>query len=205
MPTSYFPPRGEAILPLPVPTRPVVNVRSTFLSGSLAGMKASGHYDVYLRALPQEHHEVVLSAIPGVWLPLAVAKAHYRACESVGLPPGEVTKRGRVALERLGGVVYGTALQMARQVGTTPWTLLPGLQRFWDRAYDGGGIAVYKLGPKDARIDLVDCGLCEIGYYRLALAGIVEGFVSLFSGSVYVHEGRPPAGAESASYRAQWA
>jgi hypothetical protein len=201
----YVRPRGDVVLAMPDAVKPVAKVKSTFILGSIGGLKASGHYEAYVERLGEAERAILLAAVPATWLSLEVAIAHYRVCESFGFPPSEGARRGRAALERLGGTVYGTALQMARQAGATPWTVLPALQRFWSRAYDGGGIAVYKLGPKDARVDLLACGLCQIPYYRHALSGLLEGLTALFCGTLFLREGRQPAGAESATYRAQWA
>jgi hypothetical protein len=201
----YTPPRGEVVLAFPEPIKPLANVRSTFVVGSIDTMKAAGQYDAYVAAVAAEHRAALLGAVPAMWIPVAVAAAHYQACDTLGLPSAEAARRGRAALERLGGLVYGTALQMAKQAGATPWTVLPALQRFWSRAYDGGGIAVYKVGPKDARIDLVSCGLCQVPYYRHALGGLLEGLTGLFCSTLYFLETKQPAGPESVSYRAQWA
>jgi hypothetical protein len=200
----YVPPQAEVILRLPSPIKPIAHVRSAFILGSIAGMKESGHYDAYLRVLPEQHRMEILTAVAGTWLPVATAVAHYRACDKLGLGTADASRRGRAAFERLGGIAYGTALQMARQAGATPWTFLPSLQRFWGRAYDGGALAVYKLGPKDARIDLLASSLCEVPYYRHALGGLLEGLVSLFCKKVYLRDGRQPDGAESASFRTEW-
>jgi hypothetical protein len=201
----YVPPRGELVLAFPEPIIPLGKVRSTFVIGSIDTMRATGHYDSYVAQLAPADRDTLLAAVPATWLPVAIAAAHYRACDALGLPSSDAASRGRAALERLGGLVYGTAVQMAKQAGATPWIVLPALQRFWSRAYDGGGIAVYKLGPKDARIDLVACALCQVPYYRHALRGLLEGLTSLFAGKLYLREARQPAGPDSASYRAQWA
>jgi hypothetical protein len=202
----YVPPRSEVVLAFPEPIKPLGKVRSTFVIGSIDTMKGAGQYEAYVAHLAAEHRDALLGAVPATWLPVDVATAHYRACNALGLAPSEAARRGGAALERLGGLVYGTALQMAKQAGATPWTVLPALQRFWSRAYDGGGIAVYKVGPKDARVDLVSCGLCQVPYYRHALAGLLQGLIALFCGTLYFQEApRQPAGPDSVSYRAQWA
>ncbi len=106
--------------------------------------------------------------------------------------------------ERIGVATVGTAIHLAKRAGATPWIVLPHFQRFWMRAYDGGGIAAYKVGPKDARIDLVRFSLCEVPFYRRALTGWVEGIFALFCTRVFVKERPPPDGPHSMSLRAQW-
>jgi hypothetical protein len=193
------------VLAFPEPIKPVTKVRSTFVIGSIDTMRAAGQYDAYARLLADADRETLLNAVPATWLPVSVATTHYAACDRLGIPAAEASRRGRAALERLGGLVYGTAVGMAKQAGATPWTVLPALQRFWNRAYDGGGIAVYRSGPKDARIDLVSCALCQVPYYRHALGGLLEGLTALFCTKLYLREMTQPRGADSVSFRAQWA
>ena len=57
----------------------------------------------------------------------------------------------------------GTLAKMGRSAGVTPWTGLVHFQRLWDRVLDGGGVAVYRVGPKDARVgDRVALSLVDI-------------------------------------------
>jgi hypothetical protein len=83
--------------------------------------------------------------------------------------------------------------------------VLPQFQRFLDRGYDGGGIRVMRLGPKDARLDLVQCAIAESPYFRYALRGVVAAVLQMFCGRVYVQEHQGARAPASMSLRAQWA
>ena len=61
-----------------------------------------------------------------------------------------------------------------RRGGINPWTLLPHFQRFWLRGMDGGAVRVLRLGPKDARIDVVECPLFKSKYFREACCGLTR-------------------------------
>ncbi len=69
----------ETILAFPVPCPPVRHARSTILLGSMASLRAAGHFETYAAALPVEHRDVLFQTVAGVWIPVEVARAHYRA------------------------------------------------------------------------------------------------------------------------------
>lgn len=193
------------VLAYPEPIVPVTVVRSTVLLSSVAALREAGHYDLYLAALPREFHEPLLESVVGMWLPLAVATAHYRACDSLVLSADSQAKLGRAVFDRTKGTLLGTAVRLAQNAGVTPWTVFPYFQRFWLRGYDGGGIRVTRVGPKEALIEVVSVGLLDVPYYRSALRGLLTGVIALFCRQAYVHE--RPGGRRSgeATYRAQWA
>ena len=146
-----------------------------------------------------------IGAVPGTWIPIEVAFAHYEVCESLGLPTERQIANGRAMFDKMRGIFLGTMVQMARESGVTPWTVCPLLQRFWERGYDGGGISVTKIGPKEARMELVQFRLGDSLYYRNALRGLLMGVLELFCQKAYVTElprRRAPA---SVVVRAQWA
>ena len=202
---GYHPGRpAEVILPLPEAVTPVANVRSTIVIASIQDTKSDGDYEAYLRAIPEEHRAELLSPVAGTWMPLAVATAHYRACDSLGYPHEKAIARGRRAVDRIGAVSFGTALRALLQTGGTPWTVAAQFPRFWARAYDGGALGLCKLGPKEAYVDVVACALLRIPYYRGALHGLTAGILNVFCTKLYMREERGPAGPDSMRLRAQW-
>jgi len=58
--------------------------------------------------------------------------------------------------------MLGHVVRMAKAAGVTPGTVLPQYGRLFERGMQGGGIAVFKLGPKEVRIELVQCELFDI-------------------------------------------
>jgi hypothetical protein len=96
------------------------------------------------------------------------------------------------------------ALKLAAGSGVTPWTVLAQSRRFWDRAFKGSGVAVFKLGPKEARFEIVGWPLARIEYTRLSFRGILVGLSRPFCTKVYVTEiaGHTPT---TVSYRMAWA
>jgi hypothetical protein len=170
------------------PLVPVTHVRSTLLASSVQILRAKNSFDAYLKALPAAHHATVLEAVIGSWIPLSVAVAHYTAANSLGLPMQEQFENGRVVAERIQNSLLGTLVRAAKGAGVTPWTGLAQFQRLWDRLLQGGSGAVYKLGPKEARVEAHGIALVSIPYFRNAWRGMLAGSGALFCGKMFVTE-----------------
>jgi len=178
-------------------------VRSTVLLASRSCLVDAGHGPRYDAALDPIARRELDEVVAGVWLPLEVARAHYRACDSLNLSASAITTIGRMTNDRMKGILYGTFIRVFQEAGGSPWNVLPQWQRFWDRAYDGGAMRVTKLGPKDARVDLIGCALCESHYYRQALRGLSAGFIEVLCTRAYATE--VASSLDGVSYRYQWA
>jgi hypothetical protein len=198
------PAKAELVLAYPTPTEPVRHVRSTLLIASIDNVRADHRFDEYAALVPRQYHQALFESVAGVWLPLDAALAHYRACDALQLAESTAVGYGKKTVERVGQSMVGTVLRMAKQAGTTPWSFYPLVQRFWMRGYDGGGIAIYRMGPKDARLDLVQSALCESPFYRRALRGWLTGLTLLFCRTLYLQEMGQHDGSHSVAYRAQW-
>jgi hypothetical protein len=194
----------EVILHPPARTVAPQHARSTVVVGSIGVLRAQGLVDRYVSELQPEHREILLGAVAGMWLPIDVTLAHYRACDALGLPPDQQFTNGRATFDKAGGSLLGTMIRMAKEAGVTPWTIYPHFQRFWERAYDGGGVSVVKLGPKEARIHVDRFTLLESPYYRHALRGLVTAVVELFCSKAYLTE-RGARAPHAITWRAQWA
>ena len=195
---------AEIVLPFPQQAVATRTVRSTVLLGSIATLREAGHYDAWRAALDPAHRDALLEAVAGVWLPLDTALAYYKACDSLGLSSDAVAKLGGATFTRIQGTLLGTVLRMANGSGVTPWTILPQLQRFWDRAYQGGAIQVTRHGPKDSHLAVERCALAGSHYYRNALRGLTTSVITLFCHKVYVQEQTGPRPGGTLLLQAQW-
>ncbi|HEX8789511.1 MAG TPA: hypothetical protein VF765_01070 [Polyangiaceae bacterium] len=194
----------EVILPFPAHVHPIRAIRSTVIVGSFAVLRENQLFDAYASALPTEKRELLVHIVAGAWIPLELALVHYAACDSLELPHDTIAQFGRGVFDRIRGTLLGTTVRMAREAGVTPWTVLPHLQRFWDRAYQGGGLSVIKLGPKEARGDVIQAPICDSVYFRHALRGLLAGVLELFCNKAYVSLLQTQAPA-SVAYQMQWA
>ena len=148
----------------------------------------------------------ILNAVPGTWLPMDVVRAHYLACESLGYSDRAVLDIGSGVGLNARGTAIGTAANFAMSTGVTPWTMMSQFQRFWERIASGGGaVEIRKLGPKEARLELVGWTCAEIRYVRIAMRGVLLGVFSLFSRQAFMHEVPALCTKITLGYRAQWA
>jgi hypothetical protein len=193
----------EILVEPPASAKPVSRVRSTILLASRSGVVEAGHGPRYDAALDPATRRAFDEAVPGVWLPIEVAKAHYRACDALNLGPNAIATIGRTTNDRVKKTIAGTFVHVFQEAGGNPWNVIPHWQRFWDRGYDGGALRLTKLGPKDARVDLIGCTLCESHYYRHALRGLSNGFIEVFCKRAYATE--MVSSLDGVSYRYQWA
>jgi Protein of unknown function (DUF2378) len=195
---------NEVILPFPTRIEPVRAIRSTVIVGSFAVLRENALFDAYTAALPPDARELLVNVVVGAWIPLDLALNHYAACDSLDLPADTIAQMGRGVFDRIRGTLLGTTVRMAKEAGVTPWTVLPHLQRFWDRAYQGGGIRVTKTGPKEARGEVVQARISESNYFRHALRGLLAGVLELFCRRAFVSI-LPIVGSGSVTYKMQWA
>ncbi|MGH7294225.1 MAG: hypothetical protein ACRELB_04805, partial [Polyangiaceae bacterium] len=98
----------------------------------------------------------------------------------------------------------GTATGLAKGAGVDPWTLFPHFQRFWLRGLDGGGVRVLRQGPKDARVDVVECPLFESRYFRAATRGLAASLLELVCRKCYVQDLPSREPDTAIAFRAQW-
>jgi len=190
---------------MPTPIAPIRHARSTVLIGSIATIRESGRFAEYEARLSAAHRDILFNLVAGTWVPLDVAYAHYDACEYLSFPPEQQIANGRATFDKTSGTLLGTVIRMAKEAGVSPWNILPQYQRFWSRGYDGNGVAIFKLGPKEARIEVVQNRLCESRYYRNALRGLVLGVTDLFCTKSYASEKPGVRAPMAVTFRLQWA
>jgi hypothetical protein len=175
------------------------------LVGSIAVLRESPHWDAYVSALEARYRETLLTSVAATWIPFDVALAHYRACDTLSLTADEQVANGRKTFDHAGGIIFGTVMKMAKEAGVTPWTLLAQFHRFWGRSYDGGGVQVLKVGPKEAHVDVIHAPLFESRYFRNAVRGVILSAVDLFCSKGYMSERPGVRVHDGVAYRVQWA
>ena len=180
----------------------VTAMRSAQIVSSLQLLRARGHFDRYTSLLRDQRSEI-FSCVPGTWVSMATARAHYRACDALGLSEKEQVAMGEAAAQHARTGWIAQALRIVRASGVTPWSLVGYLDRMWQRSMIGGAVAVYRLGPKEARLEFIGCELFEIPYHRHAYRGLIDSLGAAFSQRHYTREVLPRAPNE-AIFRTQW-
>jgi hypothetical protein len=180
---------AEVIVPFARPREKLVaasKVRSTLLTSSLRSVRSHGFYDKYIAALDPSWREPILQAVAGIWLPLEAGLAHYRACDSLGLSAVEQMEIGREVGDRIQGTFLASMVRAARGAGVTPWNALGFTGKLYERLFEGGGIRVTKLGPKEAHSEMVGNPFASLGYFRNGFRGLYQVGVELFCTKAYV-------------------
>jgi len=183
----------------------VSRVRSTLVSSSLHAVKKHGLWERYDAALPALHRDAIASCVAGSWMSLAVATAHYEAMDALGLDAASVAAFGADVSRQTQHTFLSTMTRLATTSGATPWSALGQFQRLWDRIFDGGDIAVWKTGPKDAVVEATGCPLFRVRYFRSGYAHYVRVLCELFATRVFAREITRQATSDSAALQIMWA
>jgi hypothetical protein len=201
--------RREVILPFRMPREQIPDAklfRSTWLSSSLIALRERGEFDRYLSLLDPQYHHTVNSSVAGAWLPTEVAIAHYRACGGLGLTTEQIAERSLEVTRRVHKTVLELALRVARDAGASPWTIYGRLDKLWDRVWQGGGVSVTRIGPKDALIEIAGWRCAAEPYCRAAMPWVVAAVTELFCKKAFVDDatkvGTP---SNELALRASWA
>lgn len=198
----------ESIVPFGVPrdrVEPVTEFRSAWLHSSLRSLRTHGLLDRYLALLPGKLHDTVLGAPLGVWLPGSISEAHYAACEKLELAVPLQIAIGAEVAERVHGTILSIAVKMAHEVGATPWTVLGQFGKLWGYIWVGGAVGVFKLGPKEARLEVLGWPCSRFTYCKNGILGVTQGLIQLFCRKVYVREVPRLCTSTSLGYRIAWA
>lgn len=200
--------KREVFLPFSVDQRKILLVsrfKSTWVSGSISALRERGHFERYESMLRAVARDAIVWAVPGGWLPTDLVLEHYRACEELALTEGELLALGARVTLRVQGTALAWGARVATDAGVTPWTLFGQFHRLWARVMDGGGVTVFKHGPKDAGVQLAGFPLARYRYNQVATRGILTAMLGFFCSKVVVREvpsQRTPTGL---TYLVQWA
>ncbi len=203
-----MPETDEVVVPFRVArehVRPTTEFKSTWLTASLETIRARGHFDRYVGLLPEAYREPILHSIAGTWLPVDVCIAHYRTLNALGLPIAEQVAMGRGVLDRLQKTIFSLGFRAARDVGVTPWTMLKLLPAQFDREWRGGACGIFRVGPKDARMELIGFPCSAIPYARHGLRGVALGLTELVCTKAYVTDVRDRCTDTTMALRVAWA
>jgi hypothetical protein len=145
--------------------------------------------DRYRALVAPEHRDAILSTVAGLWLPMDVGLAHYTAADRLGFSMEEQAGIGAEVSHKIHDTFLGVVMKMATNAGVTPWTLLPKGNQLYGRIFQGGGgTRVVKLGPKEARAEIVGVPILAVPYFRHALRGLYQAAMSVFCTRCYAHE-----------------
>ncbi len=200
---------GELLVPFPSAETALGlagEVRSTLIASSMGSLRRRNLFGRYESLLAREHREAVLGSVAGQWLPMEVGRAHYDACDRLGLSVLEQVEIGADVSLKIHDTFLGVVIRTAKHAGVTPWPLLERGNTMYSRLFHGGGgVRVYRQGPKEARADVAGVPLLGIPYFRNAIRGLYQAAVGLFCLRAYVHEIPSKAPDARVALRVSWA
>jgi hypothetical protein len=154
--------------------RPVTAVRSTLLASSIGALRSRGHFEAYLARLDPAYRDAVLAENRPAWFPIAVAVAHYDACDRLELSVEEIQLMGWSVGARIETTFLHALAKGAQALGVTPWKLLGNFERLWARVLQNGSVSVVRTGQKDGFVEVRGVPLARFQYFRVAFAGVVS-------------------------------
>jgi len=201
-------PREEVILPFPAPrdrVPAVKRIRSGLLCSSIVSLRERGVYDEYVARLPSAHRDRILSLTASEWIDPEIVFAHYETLDVLGMTDDVIEDNGVQVAQKLQRGFLSVALRFVVESGVTPWSVLERYQKLWERYFDGSAVAVWKLGPKDARAEVVGFPFARVHYVQIGVGGIMRGVLELVCKRAYVRFERRRSDATSLVYRISWA
>lgn len=179
-------------------------VRSTLICASIQSLRQRGMYEAYQRELTPEQREEVQALTAGLWLPVDRAVWHYSACDRLPLEKSLRVEIGGDVASRIQQSLVSVIVRLTREGGMTPWSVLTNAQKILFRSWQGGGIRVTKLGPKDALLEWAEQPCARSLHFRLGFTGVLKSLCELYSRRTYATE-EPQAIPTTVAVRLAWA
>jgi len=183
---------------------PATAVRSTVVFTSQRGLRARGLFDAYLAVCAPAYREHMRALTAGAWMSMDLARAHYEACDRLKLERRVMEEIGQESGRLLNETIFSLVIRLSREAGVTPWTALPHTNRLIDRTWRGSTCGVFRLGPKEARLEWLGQPLADIPYFRTAFGGFVHGVLGMFARVVFVRELPRYCTSTTLGYRCSW-
>jgi hypothetical protein len=175
------------------PSGPVVTqVRGALITASMEALREGGYFDAYQRALPPAARDEIVNTLAMSWVSIERALEHYRACDALSLHDRHIAELATKSSARYASSFFGTLLRTTRNTGfDLDWASMRMMHKMFERVYMGGGMTVYRIGPKDTLTELHGVPLAQSRYYRVACQAWYQGIGELVVKKLYVRQVRP--------------
>jgi hypothetical protein len=198
----------EELYPLGFPRErvPVVTeMRSAWIVSSLRALRDRGHFDHYRKHLAEEHHAFADAPPAFDWVSIKLIMAHYAAANALELGTQELLEIGGATIARAQGTALDVGLKLAKGAGVTPSTMLAQAHKSWLRNVRGGALGMWKLGPKDVRVEFHGVPFARYPYNRVTMRGLIQSILVPFARSVFVADIHALWNDRTMAYRISWA
>ena len=184
-------------------TPPVDAVRGFVFTSGMAWMRERGLTERYRELLPAGTRDRMLTLTATEWISVADALVAYAACDALALSFEDQVELGRAVSAANNGIVVTTILRLVGRVAS-PWTALGHVDRVWRRSNRGGAVAVYKIGPRSARLEFWQCPLARSPFFTTSMRGAIAAGVEPFCDRVVVTDIPDQATPDQFALRVMW-
>jgi hypothetical protein len=148
------------------------------------------------RGLLERHHALLPESLRARlgsfaatdWVGLEDALAVYAACDALGLSTDAQIELGRTVSRANNGIVIRTLANLAGRMGVSPWAAMRSIDRVWLRNNLGGGVAVFKVGERIARLEFWQVPLAQSPFFVTSMRGAIAVGLEDFCERVVVNE-----------------
>jgi hypothetical protein len=180
------------------------SVRGTVLLSSLRGLRKHGQIDRYMDVLDKQYRDQIASLTAPTWFPIDFAAAHYEACDRLELDKPTIEAIGADAGTFTSQLVLNVVVKLSRESGVSPWYALSNSNKLVARTWIGSSIAVYKHGPKEARLEWIQQPMARFRYFRTAFGAFASAISGHFAQAMIVREIPKLSKPTEVSYRVSW-
>lgn len=184
-------------------TRPVDAVRGFVFTSGLTWMRERGLVERYRALLPVESRDRMMTITAAEWIPVADALVAYAACDALNLSFDDQVDLGRAVSSANNGILVTTILRLVGRVAS-PWTALGHVDRVWQRSNRGGAVAVYKVGPRQARLEFWQCPLARSPVFMTSMRGAIAVGIEPFCERLVVSEVPEQSTLDGFALRLMW-
>lgn len=170
-------------------------VRGSLIVANHKLLKAAGHYERYLKALPTEHQDIA-HTLASSWAPAVHNEIHCQAIDAIGLTDEQLQQMGEMLGAHILDSLFATLLRSARSAGAENgiWLLMKQADRLFARIYQGGGCTVIQSGPKDALFEMHGIPFGRFNVYRALHCAFLRGVVMMVAKASVIKIVRPRDG-----------
>jgi hypothetical protein len=169
--------------------RRVVGVKALVLQNRITYLEKAGYLAEYLKHLPEQHHEPLVRGLATSWVPSESVLAHYAALDALCFTDAQLAGMTESLAPTLYQTVFAALLRITRAtVDAGPWGGLNQSARVASRIYQGGGLTVTQVGPKDALHEHTGMPFADSHTFRHAHCTFIRGVISMSTKACIVRD-----------------
>lgn len=174
-----------------------------FLSG-LRWLDKNGHGERFRDILPAHLRSLVTTLTTSEWVPLHDSLEVYAALDRLDLRIDDQVELGRAVSQANNGIIVNTVARLLGKLGSSPWSALGHYNRVWQRSNRGGGIAIYRVTAKVARLELWQVPLARSPFFVTSMRGALAIGLEPFCDKLVVSDVPELASEEGFAVRMAW-